>query len=217
MARRNQGNYILSRHIWCCDLDITWPKKPWLVPSDVGTKHSRSPTRWKLTLWKLNVKETQHSGSDEKPNVLETRTAKTDSAESSHSSVSDSRRPPIKGLWILRAHQHQSSSLTTLQPLTVWITTNWKILKEMVIPDHLTCLLRNLYACCSRSKLELDIKQWTGSKLGKEYVKTIYCHPVYFTSMQSTLCEMLGWINHKLESRLPGEMSITSDMQMVPS
>ena len=105
--------------------------------------------------------------------------------------------------------------LTTLKPLTVWITTNWKILKEMVIPDHLTCLLRNLYACCSRSKLELDIEQWTGSKMGKEYIKALYCHPAYLTCVQSTSWETLGWMKHKLESRLPGEISITSEMHMI--
>ena len=58
------------------------------------------------------------------------------------------------------------------------------------------------------------MKQWTGSKLGKEYVKAVYCHPDYLTSMQSTSCEILGWMKHKLKSRLPGEISITSDMQM---
>ena len=62
-------------------------------------------------------------------------------------------------------------------------------------------------------QLELDMEQWTGSKLGKEYVKAVYCHLVYLTYMQSTSHEMLGWIKHKLESRLPGEISITSDMQ----
>ena len=56
----------------------------------------------------------------------------------------------------------------------------WKILQEMGIPDHLTCLLRNLYAV-KKQQLELDINQWTGSKLGKEYVKAIYCHPAYLT------------------------------------
>ena len=60
--------------------------------------------------------------------------------------------------------------------------------------------------CRSRSKLGLDKEQRTGSKLGKEYVKVIYCHPAYLTYMQSTSCEMLGWMKHKLESRLPGEM-----------
>ena len=65
-----------------------------------------------------------------------------------------------------------------------------------------------------KQQLELDIKQRTGSKLGKEYVKAVYCHSVYLTFMQSTWCEMLSWMKHKLESRLPGEISISSDMQM---
>ena len=64
--------------------------------------------------------------------------------------------------------------------------------------------------------LELDMEQQTGSKVGKEYVKVAYCHPVYLTSVQSTSCEMLGWMNHKLESKLLGEISTTSDMQMIP-
>ena len=61
----------------------------------------------------------------------------------------------------------------------------WKILQEMGIPDHLTCLLRNLYAV-QEATVELDMEQWIGSKLGKEYIKAEYCHPVYLTSMQST-------------------------------
>ena len=65
-------------------------------------------------------------------------------------------------------------------------------------------------------QLELDMEQQTASKLEKEYVKTVYCHPVYLTYMQSTSCEMLGWMKHKLESRLLGEISITLDMQMTP-
>ena len=77
------------------------------------------------------------------------------------------------------------ASLTTLMPLTVWITTNWKLLKEMGIPDHLTCLLRNLYAGQGVT-LELDMEKWTGSKLGKEYIKAAYCHSACLTSMQST-------------------------------
>ena len=60
------------------------------------------------------------------------------------------------------------------------------------------------------------MEKQTGSKLGKEYVKAVYCHPAYLTFMQSTSCEMLGWMKHKLESRLLGEISITSDMQMTP-
>ena len=62
----------------------------------------------------------------------------------------------------------------------------WKILKEMGILDHLTCLLRNLCMQVKKQKLELDVEQQTGSKLGKEYVKAVYCHPAYLTSMQST-------------------------------
>ena len=67
-----------------------------------------------------------------------------------------------------------------------------------------------------KQQLELDKEQWTGSKLGKEYVKAIYCNLAYLTSMQSTSFRMLGWMNHKLESRLLGEISVTSDMQMIP-
>ena len=67
-----------------------------------------------------------------------------------------------------------------------------------------------------KQQLELYKEQWVGSKLGKKCVKTVYCHPFYLTSMQSTPCEMLGWMNHKLESRFLGEASITSDMQMTP-
>ena len=67
-----------------------------------------------------------------------------------------------------------------------------------------------------KQQLELDMKQWTGSKLGKEYVKAVYFHPAYLTCMQSTSCKMSGWMKHKLESRLLGEISITSDIQMTP-
>ena len=91
----------------------------------------------------------------------------------------------------------------------------WKILKEMEIPDYLTCLLRNLYAG-QEATVRPDMKQRTGSKLGKEYVKTVCCHPAYLTYMQSTSCDMPDWMKYKLESRLLGEISITSDMQMTP-
>ena len=68
-----------------------------------------------------------------------------------------------------------------------------------------------------KQQLELDMEQQMGSKSGKEYVKVVYCHPAYLTYMQSTSCEMPGWVKHKLESRLPGEISVTSDMQMTPA
>ena len=68
-----------------------------------------------------------------------------------------------------------------------------------------------------KQQLELDMEQQTGSKFGKEYIKSIYCHPAYLTYMQSTSCEMLGWMKHKLESRLLGTISVTSDTQVTPS
>jgi len=67
-----------------------------------------------------------------------------------------------------------------------------------------------------KQQLELDMEQQTGSKSEKEYGKAVYCHPAYLTSMQSTSCEMAGWMKHKLESRLLGEVWIISDMQMTP-
>ena len=67
-----------------------------------------------------------------------------------------------------------------------------------------------------KQQLELDMEQQTDFKSGKEYVKAVYCHPAYLTYMQSTSCEMPGWMKYKLESRLPGEIPITSDMQMTP-
>ena len=66
-----------------------------------------------------------------------------------------------------------------------------------------------------KQQLEPYMEQWTGSKLGKEYNKAVYCHPGYLTSMQSISCEMPGWMNHKLESRLLGEISTTSDIRVV--
>ena len=68
----------------------------------------------------------------------------------------------------------------------------------------------------TKQQSESYMEQMTCSKLGKEYDKAVYCHLVYLTYMQSTSCEMLGWMKHKLESRFPGEISITSEMQMIP-
>ena len=90
----------------------------------------------------------------------------------------------------------------------------WKILQEMGITDHLTCLLRNLYA--GQEETELDREQETGSKWGKEYVKAVYCHPAYLIYMQSISWEMLGWMTHNLKSKFLGEISTVSDMQMIP-
>ena len=97
----------------------------------------------------------------------------------------------------------------------MWIITNWKILKEIRIPDHLACLLRNLYEG-QEATVRKEMEQQSVSKLGKEYVKAVYCDPAYLTYMQSISCEMLGWMNQELKSRFPGEISTTSDMQMIP-
>ena len=78
---------------------------------------------------------------------------------------------------ILDSRKTSTSALLIMpKPLTVWITTNWKILHEVGIPDHFTCLLRNLY-----TGQEPDKEQQIGSKLGKEHIKTVYCHPAYLT------------------------------------
>ena len=91
---------------------------------------------------------------------------------------------------------------------------NHNKLQEVGISDHLTCLLRNLYG--GQEATVITGHGTIGSKLGKEYIKAVYCHPAYLTYTQSTSWEMLGWKKHKLVSRLPGKVSITSDMQMTP-
>ena len=102
------------------------------------------------------------------------------------------------------------------KPLLVWITTNCEqFLKRW---EYQTTLLASweTYMQVRKQQLELDMEQQTGSKLGKEYVKAVYCHPAYLTYMQSTSCEMPDWMKHKLESTFPGEVSINSYMQMTP-
>ena len=109
-----------------------------------------------------------------------------------------------------------SALLIMPMPLTVWITTNCgKFLKRW---EYQTTLPASWEICMQvkKQQLEPDMEQRTGSKSGKEHINAIYCHPVYLTYMQSTSCEMQGWMKHKLESTLPGEISITSDMLMAP-
>ena len=109
-----------------------------------------------------------------------------------------------------------AASLTTLKPLTVWITTNCgKFFKRWEYQTTLTASWET-YMQVKKQQLEPNMKQQTDSKLGKECIKAVYCCPVYLTYMQSTLCEMPRWINQRLESRLPGEISIISDMKMKP-
>ena len=109
-----------------------------------------------------------------------------------------------------------SALLTMPKPLTVWITTNygqfWKRWEyQTTWPASWEIRMQ-----VKKQQLGLDMEQQTGSKSGKEYVKDVYCHPAYLTYRQSISWEMLGWMKHKPESRLLGEISITSDMQMIP-
>ena len=100
--------------------------------------------------------------------------------------------------------------------LTLWITKNCgKFLKKW---EYQTTWPASWEICMQvkKQQLELDMGQQTGSKWEKGYIKAVYCHPGYLTSIQSTSWEMLDWMKHKLESRFPGEISTTSDMQMTP-
>ena len=109
-----------------------------------------------------------------------------------------------------------SALLTIPKPLTMWITINCgKFWKRW---EYQTTWPASWEICMQvkKQQLELDVEQQTGFKLGKEYVKAVYCYPAYLTYMQSTSCEMPGWMKQKLESRLPGEISITSDTEMTP-
>ena len=108
-----------------------------------------------------------------------------------------------------------SALLTMPKPFTVWITTSCgKFRKRWEYQTTLPASWE-IFKKVKKQQLEPDIEQ-TGSKLEKEYVKAVYCHPGYLTYMLSISYEMPGWMKHKLGSRLPGEISITSDMQMTP-
>ena len=106
-----------------------------------------------------------------------------------------------------------SASLTKLK--LSWITTNWKILKEMGIPDHLTGFLRNLYAG-QEAAISTGHETMDWFKTGKGVHQGCILSPCLFNFYAEYIMQMLDWINPKLESRLPGEISITSDMQMTP-
>ena len=96
-----------------------------------------------------------------------------------------------------------------LKPLTVWITTNCESFFKRWEYQITWTASQEICVQVNKKQLELDMEQWTGSNLGKEYVKAVYCHPSNLTFMQWISHEMPGWMNHKLESRLPGETSIT--------
>ena len=132
--------------------------------------------------------------------------------------------PEIKLPTFAGSSKKQESSIKTstsallIMPklLTVWITTNCgKFFKRW---EYQTTLTASWEICMrvKKQQLEIDTEQWSGSKLGKVYIKAINCHLAYLTYMHRTSCEMPGWMKHKMESRLPGEISITSDMQMTP-
>ena len=102
------------------------------------------------------------------------------------------------------------------KPLAVWITINCgKFLKRWEYQATLS-VSSEIWLQVKKQQLELDIEQQTGSKLGEEYIKVLYCHPAHLTCIQSTSCQMPVWMKCQLESRLPGEISITSDMQITP-
>ena len=121
-------------------------------------------------------------------------------------------------------HQKSKSSrktstsvlLTMPKPLTAWITTNCgKFLQRWEYQNTWTASWE-ICMQVKKQQLELDMEQKTSSRLGKEYVKAVYFHLAYLTYMQNTSCEMPGWMKHKLESRLPGEISVTSNMHRTP-
>ena len=125
-----------------------------------------------------------------------------------HWIIKKSKRVPKK--------KSTSAALTMPKPLTVWITINCeKLLKRW---EYQTTWPVSWEICMQvkKQELELDMEKETGSKSGKEYIKAVYYPPAYLTYMQSTSCKMLGWMKHKLESRLPREISITSNTQMTP-
>ena len=122
--------------------------------------------------------------------------------------------PTPTGSWRKQGNSRKHLLLfTDYAKAFVWITTNRKILKRW---EYQTTLPASWEICMQVKwqRLELGLEQQSDSKLGKKNVKAAYCHPAYLTYMQRISCEMLGWMNHKLESRLPGEMWATSDMQM---
>ena len=107
-----------------------------------------------------------------------------------------------------------SALLNMPKPLTVWRTTNCR--KFWRKWEYWATLSASWEACMQvkKQQSEPDMGQRTGYKLGKEYIKAVYCHPACLTYVQSTSCEMPGWMKHKMKSKLPEEISITSDVQM---
>ena len=131
---------------------------------------------------------------------------------------SNFKLPTFTGSWRKQRSSRKAStsaSLTILKPLTVWITANCgKFLRSWDFQTTLSVSWES-WMWDKKQQLEPDMEQWTGSKLGKEYDKAVYCHSAYLTSMQSTSCKILSWMNHKLKSKWPRGIAITSDMQTI--
>ena len=127
--------------------------------------------------------------------------------------------PTSAGSWKKQESSRKTSIsalLTMPKPLTVWMTINCgKFWKRW---EYQTTWSASWEICMQlkEQQLELDMEQQTASESGKEYINAVYCHPDYLAYMQSTWGEILVWMKHKLESSLPGEISITSDVQMIP-
>ena len=128
----------------------------------------------------------------------------------------ESKLPTFVGSWTKQRSSRKTStsaSLTMLKPLTVWIIINWKILKETGIPDHFTCLLRNLHKGQEATgRTRHGTTDWLQS--GQEVQQSCILSPAYLTSMWRTSLEMRGWMEHRLESTLPGEIT-TSNVKMI--
>ena len=167
--------------------------------------------------WPHNVSKVMHK-------ILQARIQKYMKFQMFKLDLEKAKEPMIKLPISIGSSKKQESSrktstsalLTRPKPLTMWITTNCgKFWKRWEYQTTLPAFWE-IYMQAKKQQLEPDMEQWTGSKFGKEYIKAVYYHPAYVTSMQSTSCEMPGWMKHKLESRLLGEISITSDIQMTP-
>ena len=134
--------------------------------------------------------------------VHEPRTSRCSSWVFEKAAEPEIKPPTSTGSWKKQKNYRKtftSASLTMPKPLTVWITKNsGKFSKRWEYQTTFTCLLRNLYAG-QEATVRTRMEQQTGSKLGKEYIKVIYCHPDYLTYMQSISCEMPGWMKHKPE------------------
>ena len=122
--------------------------------------------------------------------------------------------PTSAGSWKKQESSRKTSTsalLTMPKPLTVWITTNWRIFQEMEIPDHLTCLLRNPYAG-EEAIVRIGHGTTVWFQIGKQVRQSCILSPCLFYLYAEYIVRNATWMKHKLESRLPGEISITSDM-----